>query len=119
MNIFNDKGELATREVVRSSIKIQYISRWTVSFLVYASIYAVAHQIYFQGLLKYLHDIRLEASKCGEGDLGWKKYDEQFRLSIDPPIEWSKVDLELWLMFMTSSLQSKVTISPKNPAYNK
>lgn len=118
---FNDKGELVTREVVRPSIKIQSISRWTDAFLVYASIYASAHPESFQGLLKYLHDIRLGASRCGEGDLGWKKYDEQFRLrrSIDPTKQWSKVDYELWLMFMTSSPQSKVTLSPNSPAFNK
>lgn len=118
---FNDKGELVTREVVKPSTKIQSVSRWTDAFLVYASIYASAHPESFQGLLKYLHDVRLGASRCGEGDLGWKKYDEQFRLrrSIDPTIEWSKVDYELWLMFMTSSPRSKVTISPNSPAYNK
>uniref|UniRef100_A0A8W8MG70 Uncharacterized protein n=1 Tax=Magallana gigas TaxID=29159 RepID=A0A8W8MG70_MAGGI len=55
-------------------------SRWTDVFLVYASIYASAHPESVQGLLKYLHGIRLGASSCGEGDLGWKKYDEQFRL---------------------------------------
>lgn len=76
---------------------IQSISRWTDAFLVYASIYASAHQESFQCLLKYLHDIRLGASRCGEGDLGWKKYDDQFRLrrSIDPTKEWYKVNYEL------------------------
>ncbi|XP_062575027.1 uncharacterized protein LOC134236890 [Saccostrea cucullata] len=118
---FNEKGELVTREVVKPSNKIQNISRWTDAFLVYSSIYASAHPESYQGLLKYLHDIRLGASRCGEGDLGWKKYDEQFRLrrSIDPTIDWSKVDYELWLMFMSSSPQSKLTIKPNSPAYNK
>lgn len=69
---FNDKTELAIREVVtcKPSIKILTISRWTDAFQEYVSSYALAHLYSFQGLLKYLYDIRLGSSRCMEGDLG-------------------------------------------------
>lgn len=69
-NDFNDKTELAIREVVKPSIKILTISRWTDAFQEYVSSYALAHLYSFQGLLKYLYDIRLGPSRCMEGDLG-------------------------------------------------
>ena len=39
--------------------------------------------------------------------MGWKKYDKQFKLRcrVDPSILWSKIDHELWLMFMQSPQQ--------------
>ena len=47
-----------------------------------------------------MHDISLGATSCGNGSMGWKKYDEQFRLrrSRDPSILLSKIDYELWFM---------------------
>lgn len=55
--------------------------------------------------------------------MGWKTYDERFKLrrSVDPNIPWSKVDYELWLMFMTwPSLQpaGSHTNPPHYKCYN-
>ncbi|VDI43964.1 Hypothetical predicted protein [Mytilus galloprovincialis] len=46
-----------------------------------------------------MHSIRLGAKRCA---LGWKSYDEQFRLrmSQDPAGSWAVVDPELWLLYM-------------------
>ena len=53
-------------------------------FLVYISIFCTtAHSTVFQDLLKYMHSIRLGGKRSA---LGWKSYNEQFRLrmSQDP-----------------------------------
>ena len=44
--------------------------------------------------------VPLGASRCA--NLGWKMYDEQFRLrkAQDPTSSWSSVDYELWLIHM-------------------
>ncbi|CAG2243366.1 unnamed protein product [Mytilus edulis] len=56
-----------------------------------------------------MHSIRLGAKRCA---LGWKSYDEQFRLrmSQDPAGSWAVVDPELWLLYMypPSSNKSKL-----------
>ena len=53
--------------------------------------------------------VRLWASRCV--NLGWKMYDEQFRLrkAQDPTSSWSWVDYELWLIHMNNTTSSPVT----------
>lgn len=45
---------------------------------------------------------RLGVKRCS--GLGWKIYDEQFRLRkpLDPTSSWSVVDLDLWLLYMNN-----------------
>ena len=52
--------------------------------------------------------VRLGASRCA--NLGWKMYDEQFRLrkTQDPACSWSLVDYELWLIYMNIIQNSKL-----------
>ena len=52
--------------------------------------------------------VRLGASRCA--NLGWKMYDEQFRLrkAQDPASSWSLVDYELWLIYMNIIQNSKL-----------
>uniref|UniRef100_K1QSM1 Uncharacterized protein n=1 Tax=Magallana gigas TaxID=29159 RepID=K1QSM1_MAGGI len=92
----NEKGELMTRETSKPSVKIDSIEKWTDAFIIYSSIYSSAHIGSVQGLFKYLHDVRLGAVRVG--GLGFKSYDEQFRLrrSMDPSIPWGKVDSAVW-----------------------
>ena len=73
---FSD-GSLVLRPK-KACVKTTNISQWTDAFLIYASVYASVHPISYQGLLKYLHTIRLGAQRYG--GFGWKEYDEQFRL---------------------------------------
>ena len=84
----------------KSDTKINNIQQWTDAFLVYSSIYSTAHPSSFAGLLKYMHTVRLGASRTS--GLGWKNYDIQFRLKREqnPALSWSVVDQELWLMYM-------------------
>ena len=58
---------------------------------VYCSIYASAHPTSVQDLLKYMRNVRMGATRGVRGSMGWKKYDEQFRMgrSIYPHISWA------------------------------
>jgi len=55
-----------------------------------------------QGLLKYMHDVKLGASRST--GLGWREYDQQFRLKKArlPSTSWGQVDQELWLIYMNN-----------------
>ncbi|XP_050404842.1 uncharacterized protein LOC126820768 [Patella vulgata] len=94
--VLNDEGEIVTREKLTHSVLT--IDSWTDAFLVYISIYLRGHPERVQEMLKYMHTIRLAASR----GYGWSSYDEQFRLkrSLDPSSSWSSVDFELWLIHM-------------------
>lgn len=94
-------GVLTAKE--RSKRSITTIEVWTDAFIVYISIYSAVHAAKLQGLLKYMHDIRLGASRIR--GLGWKDYDEQFRLkmSSNPTKSWEEIDQELWLLYMVST----------------
>ncbi|CAC5389834.1 unnamed protein product [Mytilus coruscus] len=63
-----------------------------------------AHVCRLQELLKYVSVVRLGA-KRNLNILGWKLYDEQFRLrkALDPASSWAIVDPELWLLNMADS----------------
>ncbi|XP_062588298.1 uncharacterized protein LOC134249974 [Saccostrea cucullata] len=76
------------------------IQVWTNLFLVYSSIYVTAHPECATALLKYMHTIRLGASRSS--GLGWRDYDIQFRLrkGQNPNISFANVDQELWLLYM-------------------
>ncbi|CAC5390298.1 unnamed protein product [Mytilus coruscus] len=105
-----------------STVKINNISRWTDAFLIFIDIYLSSHLGEARGLLKYMSNIRLGASRVP--GLGWKRYDEQFRLKKIrmPSCNWGTVDLELWLLFMyddnTQNNQNHVTNVYKCYDYN-
>jgi len=76
------------------------INTWLDAFLTYISIYISAHPESTQGLLTYMYTVKLGASRSTE--LGWREYDQQFRLkkSKCPALSWGTVDQELWLLYM-------------------
>jgi hypothetical protein len=96
----NENGQLVTKEAAKPTGKIDNIHKWTDAFIIYSSIYTSVHIQSVQGLYKYMRDVRLGAAR--NGGLGWKSYDEQFRIrrSLDPSIPWENVDQELWTIFM-------------------
>lgn len=60
------------------------------------------------GLVRYVHTIRLEASRAN--GLGWRDYDTQFRLhkkECYPSMSFGIVDQELWLLYMYNSAPSR------------
>ena len=85
------------------------IQTWTDSFIIYSSIYAAAHPECTTALFKYIHTVRLGASRSP--GLGWRDYDVQFRLKKEqnPNMSFAMVDQELWLLYMQAPL-----FAPKN-----
>ena len=82
--------------------KIISVESWTDAFIVFISVYCSVHTSQYQNLLKYMNIIRLSAKRSS--GLGWKIYDEQFRMrkSKNPSIPWEIVDSELWLLYILS-----------------
>ena len=97
----------------QNTVKIQTIEQWTSAFILFISVYCRTHPNRFQELLKYLYMVRVGASRCPANSLGWKAYDEQFRLrkACDPTSSWAVVDVELWLLYISSG-------SVNNQAFN-
>ncbi|CAC5378575.1 unnamed protein product [Mytilus coruscus] len=92
-----------------STVKINNISRWTDAFLIFIDIYLSSHLGEARGLLKYMSNIRLGASRVP--GLGWKRYDEQFRLKKIrmPSCNWGTVDLELYGYSSCMMITHKIT----------
>ena len=86
-----------------NTVRINTLDQWSDAFIIFISIYITAHPNAVQGLLKYFSNIRLGASRGV--DLGWKAYDEQFRLKMaqNPGSDWGTIESELWLLYMYSS----------------
>ena len=110
INLVN--GELCARE--RSSPKIATIEQWTDAFILFMNIYVGAHPNKIHQLLKYLHSIRLGASRFS--GQGWILYDEQFRLkkASNPASSWGEMDTELWLLYMLPSQSTPVSQASQN-----
>ena len=108
-----DKSRCLTIEdghlVVQSkpfTIKITDINHWTDLFLICESIFSSAHPETTSGLFKYMHNVRVGAKRSS--GLGFKFYDEQYRLreASNPSSSWGVVDQELWLLYMFYGYQS-------------
>lgn len=108
-------GVLSTRDKTKQTINT--IAKWTDAFIIYISIYSSAHSSKYQALLKYMHTVRLGATRVR--GLGWKCYDEQFRLkmSMDPTKSWDIVDNELWLLYMVGNSISESIYSSAASGY--
>lgn len=103
-------GELVLQKTQNS--KILNIEQWTTAFTIFISIFCKVHLHRFQELLKYMHTIRLGASRSSS--MGWKTYDEQFRLrkALDPNSSWGSVDTELWLIYMSNTQMQEIQHNP-------
>lgn len=118
-NVNTHKFEIINGELVMNPKKhvvtINSIEQWTSAFIVYMYVYCKIHGSRCLELLKYMQTIRLGAKRLN-GSLGWKYYDEQYRLrkSSNPSSSWSKLDYELWLLHMNASQSNIATVSPSN-----
>ena len=94
-------GELFLKSTADNQ-KYLNIESWTDAMLIFTSIFTAAHPIKCQDLLKYISNIRLGAKQ--HGGMGWRAYDQQFRLRLaaDPARSFAKIDYELWLLFMAA-----------------
>lgn len=99
----NKDGELVLKQAQHKQ-RIGNVEVWTDAFVIFSSIYLMAHPDQAQSLLKYMHTIRTGAKR--HVGIGWKNYDIQFRLRLasDPNSRsFDTIDYELWLMYMASN----------------
>jgi hypothetical protein len=80
------------------------IDKWTSAFVIYMNVVLEKYRTRGIELLKYMRDIRMAASRSQ----GWFRYDEQFRLrkQANPQSSWGVINAELWLLYVTSGVQS-------------
>lgn len=81
------------------------------TFLNFASIYLTAHLECAPAFFKYMHTVRLGASRTNH--LDWREYDVLFWLKKENNLYFiSSVDSKLWFIYMHQSLRStsRVTV---------
>ncbi|XP_052086251.1 uncharacterized protein LOC127723599 isoform X2 [Mytilus californianus] len=107
-----EQGQLVINPVLPQT-KITNIETWSDAFLIFMSIYCSVHPHKFQELVKYMTSIRKGARR--HGGIGWKYYDEQYRLkkARDPSGSWGKLDSEYWMWYMQSA-----SVQPEGQATN-
>ena len=105
-------GEIVAKE--KPTTKIFNIELWTNAFLVFSAVYITAHQAQAGDLIKYLHNIRLGAERTT--GLGFKSYDEQFRLkrAMNQSMSFGNIDNELWLIYMANPASPNVHATQSN-----
>lgn len=101
-----------------SMSKVDSIETWTSGFLIFASVYLSKYPHRTREILKYIHTIRLAASRFG-GD-AFRLYDEQFRIrqARHPNNSWATVNAELWLTIMIPSQTNAIHVAPTQPQYH-
>ena len=72
----DDEGQLVLKQ--KTVKQLTDLHSWLDAFLIYASIYTSAHPQSTQGILKYMYNIKLGASRTST--LGWRDYDQQYGL---------------------------------------
>ncbi|XP_055998401.1 uncharacterized protein LOC130047427 [Ostrea edulis] len=72
--------------------RITAIHTWTDAFLIFASIYLTRNPVDLQGILKYMHIVRLAANRSVSG---WIEYDRQIRLRLSRILTFPGVPLML------------------------
>ena len=82
--------------------KVPNIEKWTDAFIIYMSVYIVAHKEDAPDMLKYMFNIREAAQK--QGGFAWRSYDEQFRLRQEnSKMSWAVINTDLWWRCSLSS----------------
>ena len=98
-------GQLLLTPNSGASKGIFSVEVWTDAFFIFASVFLVKHPQRALELFKYASTVRLAARTFG--GLGWKVYDEQFRLrqARFPCRSWASIDGELWLTTLSYARQ--------------
>ena len=97
----DNSGQLLLRDAKKKQ-QITSIMGWTDAFLVYSSVFVGAHPVRALELFKYMHIIRVAATRFA--GRGWLEYDRQFRVrqQLRPHRSWASIDGELWALFLTT-----------------
>jgi len=113
----DDQGQLVLKQ--KTVKQLTDLHSWLYAFLIYASIYTSAHPQSTQGILKYMYNIKLGASRTST--LGWRDYDQQYRLrkARSPTSSWGTIDQELWLLYMNPVAAQPFTAGKQPSLMNK
>ncbi|XP_062611060.1 uncharacterized protein LOC134272901 [Saccostrea cucullata] len=105
------EGQLVIEPKTKTT-KIITMQSWVDAFLIFASIYLARHPSDIQGILKYIHTVRLGYSR--NTNANWLEYDRQFRLKMskNTSLSFGSVDAELWLIYMQAQ-PSLIAPQPK------
>jgi hypothetical protein len=101
-------GQLEARPK-QSKDSLKSVEQWTDAFVIYSGIYLsnAAHSAKHLSLFKYIQTIRSAAKR--HGGMGWKLYDEQFRMrmALVNAMSWAEINQELWLLYMFPGAQGQ------------
>ncbi|KAJ8320014.1 hypothetical protein KUTeg_001601 [Tegillarca granosa] len=105
--VINDSGLIESRPKVMKE-KISNIDKWTDAFILFMHVYLQRYPNRALELTQYIAIIRDAAKRTG--GLGWRDYDEQFRLrqaiNYRP---WSQLNSDLWLRLISVPLRPSPT----------
>jgi hypothetical protein len=115
-----ENSVIKANKASQPTAKITNIEQWTTAFTIYMSIMTHQYPIRAQELLQYMSLIR-HAAHTHRG-LGWCIYDHKFRskAALNPSLDWSKIDQQLWLMIFTTTsymLAQQYPIFSNGPHY--
>ena len=90
-------GKMVIKQGGSRGKKIDSFDKWCSAFHTYMAIYLAKQPARAIEMLKYIETIRLAASQFP--GVGWRHYDEQFRLQLEsnPSSSWGEVNMELWV----------------------
>ena len=114
-----ERGRIVFRPATPHPRKLDSIDKWSSAFHVFMAIYTTRHQGRFLELLKYAETVRT-ASVQFPG-LGWRNYDEQFRLRMEanPSRSWASMDMELWVTVAAAGSMLPAANAHTNPSRNQ
>ena len=103
LTLVMDGERLVLKKTALSRKKLDSFDLWQSAFHVFMAIYAMKHLSKIPELLKYTEIIRKASIQFG--GMGWKVYDEQFRMkqATTPTRNWGNIDMELWLTVVAGS----------------
>jgi hypothetical protein len=110
-----ENSVLKVKKSSQSVAKITEIEPWTTAFSTYMGVLTDKFPNRAQEFLKYMSLIR-HAARTHRG-LGWCIYDHKFRqkASLNPALDWSIIDQQLWLLIFTVSPE---ILRRENPLFN-
>ena len=93
----SDGDQVVLRPANPSRKHIEMFGWWQSTFNMFMSIYLQQHTQRYAELLKYCEIVRTASIQFG--GMGWKMYDQQFRLKQEriPSRSWADIDMELWM----------------------
>ena len=99
----HENSVIKAKKAMQPTSRITNIEQWTTAFTIYTSVMTHQFSDRSQELLSDMSLIR-HAAQTHRG-LGWCVYDHKFRCkaALNPGLNWSLIDQQLWLMIFTTS----------------